>query len=555
MQIRVKRGIYTAILVAICVTALVVVRSYVFNRVKETVQKKLEALNKTDFHIQYDTVYINWKKNLIVIDKLVIQKDVYDTTCLYPEFISIRQVRAEGFSLIQFLLKKTLTFESVHIQNPHIAIREHSSLLKDSAASIQNEMLFKVGQVHFTSAHFEFADSASCKLITGVKMDIKAVDVSLGLFKNKPLAIAAKRVRFDSTVINMPQDFYEYRINGANIDFAQGELHMDTLHIIPMLSKIEFGKKAGREIDRIEGVVPFIKLSGFTHTVNDTLSLKIKKANIQMFLKIFRDKRLTHLKKYKPLPVQQVLRIPFGLNIDTLSIIKSYVEYEEFPEHGEMQGKVFFDNLTGTVSNISNNLQGGNGATILKARAALMGHGELKVHTVFPWQPGKKSVTNGSLTDFPIPKMNSMLESAANIKVESGDLNSLTFHFAYNDTRSDGEIELNYNDLKIISFKDEEKLKKQEKKKNRKNRDPEDDRQDNLKTFIINAFLVRKNMDGRVPQEKRTGTVMFYRDTSRSIFNFWWKSLLSGIKSAYNLDKFAEMAKRKEKRRNRKDRG
>jgi hypothetical protein len=31
--------------------------------------------------------------------------------------------------------------------------------------------------------------------------------------------------------------------------------------------------------------------------------------------------------------------------------------------------------------------------------------------------------------------------------------------------------------------------------------------------------------------------VEFYRDTRRSIFNYWWKSVFSGIKSAYKLDK------------------
>ncbi|MFZ6008957.1 MAG: hypothetical protein ACOYXT_01320, partial [Bacteroidota bacterium] len=64
-----------------------------------------------------------------------------------------------------------------------------------------------------------------------------------------------------------------------------------------------------------------------------------------------------------------------------------------------------------------------------------------------------------------------------------------------------------------------------------------DVKEDKLRSLIVNAFVVRKNMDEKLSEEKRSGTIMFYRDNSRSIFNFWWKSLFSGIKSAYNLDK------------------
>ena len=44
-------------------------------------------------------------------------------------------------------------------------------------------------------------------------------------------------------------------------------------------------------------------------------------------------------------------------------------------------------------------------------------------------------------------------------------------------------------------------------------------------------------MDERVDESKRTGAIGFERDEYRSIFNYWVKSLLSGIKAAYNLDK------------------
>src|SRR5690606_3704709 len=103
-----------------------------------------------------------------------------------------------------------------------------------------------------------------------------------------------------------------------------------------------------------------------------------------------------------------------------------------------------------------------------------------------------------------------------------------------------GEIALNYEGLKLLTFKDEEKT------------DGDGAEKDNFKTFIMNTFVFKKNMTEDMPEEKRTGTISFVRDETRSIFNFWTKSLVSGIKSAYNLDKTAarkdERASRKEER-------
>jgi hypothetical protein len=138
-----------------------------------------------------------------------------------------------------------------------------------------------------------------------------------------------------------------------------------------------------------------------------------------------------------------------------------------------------------------------------------------------------------------MPEINSMLVPATNIKVESGKMKELSFNFTFNAVRSDGELELNYENLKLITFKDSpDKGDALEK--------------DNLKSFIMNTFIFRKNMDEDVPEEKRTGAVAYVRDDSRSVFNFWVKSVVSGIKSAYNLDKTeAKMTGKKEKKEER----
>jgi hypothetical protein len=98
--------------------------------------------------------------------------------------------------------------------------------------------------------------------------------------------------------------------------------------------------------------------------------------------------------------------------------------------------------------------------------------------------------------------------------VQSGNLNNLYFKFTYTDKVSNGRVTINYEDLKIDGLK---------KEKNPVIND--------LKTLLINTVL-KNDKDKSVPMEKRTGTIEFERDRQRQIFNYWWKSLFSGIKSS-----------------------
>ena len=63
-------------------------------------------------------------------------------------------------------------------------------------------------------------------------------------------------------------------------------------------------------------------------------------------------------------------------------------------------------------------------------------------------------------------------------------------------------------------------------------------------TLILNAFIVKKEMNA----EERKGVILFYRDNRKAIFNYWWKSLLSGIKSLYNLDRVMDIDGKKKKK-------
>jgi hypothetical protein len=530
MKFQKRRLLPLILLPVIGVLAFFAIRSFIFSEIHSAIDKKLQALESSGFNVHYDSLSVNWKTNVIEIRQLLLEKRSNDTSCLHPEFISVGKIRANGFRLFPVIFRNVLSFDNFYVEGLKVVMRENSQLMRDSSLGRGNDFTLNIDRSFIESAEFIYTDSVNCKKITAIKSDLTIEGLVLELNADESFQYHISNLSFNSTEIALPEAMYTFTIRQTEMDFVSQILRIDSVQIIPDAGKIEFGRKKGFEIDRYEAIIPFVEASNVAFSFRDSSIVTAGMAEIQFYLKVFRDKRLPFVRKKKLLPVEQLRDLPFNLAVDSLKIRKSYVRYEEFAEGSSEPGSVYFDNLHASIYNISNTSH--SGSTKMQARANLFGQGNIDLFVNFPLEAQKRSTASGALANFNLPELNPVLTPTTNIKVESGQMEKLSFNFSFNDIRSDGKIELNYSDLKLTIFKEDDDNKN----------DPE---KDNLKTFIMNAFIFRTNMDEDVPDEKRMGTIAYLRDNNRSIFNFWLKSVVSGIKSAYNLDK-AE-AKRNEK--------
>ena len=126
--------------------------------------------------------------------------------------------------------------------------------------------------------------------------------------------------------------------------------------------------------------------------------------------------------------------------------------------------------------------------------------------------PELRRLSATAISEMPFAELNQALINAAELRIESGYLNRLAFNFNYTDFSSVGKIEINYKDLKLIGLKKDKGI-------------------NGLKTLLLNVFI--KNDKTRLlPKAERTGTINIERDRKKFIFNFWWKSILDGLKSS-----------------------
>ena len=123
--------------------------------------------------------------------------------------------------------------------------------------------------------------------------------------------------------------------------------------------------------------------------------------------------------------------------------------------------------------------------------------------------------------------LNEMLIPLGAIEVRSGYNEGVNINFKGNEDYAEGLMEFRYNNLKVDILDRETYQSK--------------GFGNNLKTIFANSFVVSsKNPRWFNVQE---GNIFFERIKSRSIFNLWAKSLLSGAVSSIGIKRSKEEAK------------
>jgi Domain of Unknown Function (DUF748) len=332
---------------------------------------------------------------------------------------------------------------------------------------------------------------------------------------------------------NSADGFYQTHIAAISLASNDEKLIIDSLALLPRYSKFKFSRVAGKQVDRVKTFLPRIEITGLQYNhFRDSTFLASKIVIISAEIFSFRDKRMPFKEtENKPLPIAAIKQFDFGIEVDTLQLKNSKVTYEEFPPDGFKSGKIVFENLQATLVNVSNMVyQNKPRYATLEASAKIMGKGLIQASFTLPLDDNKQYHAKGKISQMSLLHLNPPLENLAFIKIESGRLNALNFDFDYNDKSANGTLTINYQDLKITGLKKE------------KSKDESD-----IKTFLINT-IVKNDKDKNMPIDKRTGAIEFERDRKRQIFNFWWKSLLSGIKaSVLNADKDSGKSKNSKK--------
>jgi hypothetical protein len=250
---------------------------------------------------------------------------------------------------------------------------------------------------------------------------------------------------------------------------------------------------------------------------------------------IYRDKKPAFLAGIiKPLPVNQIKKIPLPVSVANVNIINGNLSYTERNAKSRAEGTVTLTHIHGTLSNIKNRAIHDNDSLDLMLNAYLMDSALLALKV-------KQSYTD-TLSGFfmtlrmrptSLSFLNPVLAPLSNVIITSGKIDSFHLRTIGSEHVALGKMNMYYKDLRIKLVAPGEPDKTTFKTR--------------LATFLANTLIIKKKNDGR------TGLVYFERLRDRSFFNYLIKMTFTGLATSVGVKKnrkFSDQYERELKSRN-----
>lgn len=299
-----------------------------------------------------------------------------------------------------------------------------------------------------------------------------------------------------------------------------------------------FSYRPSRPLDSVIANTPYqtdyitfnsgaVKLSGF-NLENYKRDGGIIASDIDVdkpFITIYRD-RLPPFQhgKIKPLPVEMIRRIPFPVAVQRVGVNGGYLTYTERNEKTRAEGTIVLSKINGGLFNIRNHDISDNDSLLLALNGYFMDSALINLRV----KESYADTLNGFLMTMKVKPtslnfLNPVLQPLANVKIESGSIDSFHMRAVGKEYLAIGNMKMYYHDLRIKIVKG-------------------DSGRSTFLTraasFLVNAFVIRKNNKGK------TGLVYFKRLRDRSFFNYIVKMSFSGIATSVGIVKNKKYMKR-----------
>jgi hypothetical protein len=504
-----SRRFFKIVLISVLVVAVLLLTSVKFFSIyaEKKITEKLDAARCTfktlDLDLLSRSVHVtelNWKYES-------------DSAQQAPHQIHFAQFSAKGIGVLRYLWSGELRISKITADDGDIL---YNRALKIPPSNENASRKIQVDQIDLSRSRIQLTSDTVAEYSAALSCTLKNIRIDEDAKFN--FEILSVKVLADHLVLQRSGSLYNTTISRLYLNSEEEKIEVDSLIMNPLKEKYEFANSLGKQKTRIVLQLPSIRMEGFAlEKLQDSIFsvsiITIEKAD----LSVFRDKRLPFKNPLIPLPMQMLKEeIPFGLKLDTIRILHSKIVHEEIAEAGSEIGKINFSELNATLSNFNNRRYDDRPAfATVTASSKFMSTGFIDASFFMPVEKGSNYEARGKILHLNLQEINTITEAVGFLRIESGFMNRLNFKFYYNEKKSHGALDINYENLKMVSLNKKEK-------KNEINQ---------FKTILIN-LLVRKDKNKDTPKGERTGVIDVERDPRRFVVNLWVISLFDGLKAA-----------------------
>jgi hypothetical protein len=338
--------------------------------------------------------------------------------------------------------------------------------------------------------------------------------------------------------VMLPDSLNVLRVGVALL--SEDRLHLKDVSLMPLYGDFEYHRRVGFQTDVAKVHFPEIIFQGLNvekltgERVVEASSVRLTGARVD----VFRDKRFEfEAGMVKAMPQQLMMNAPFEAKVDSLIIVDAEVVYREFPEKGLVPGELQFTALNAVFSPFVLSKQAEDypvSASSLDSHAKINGKAPIRLEGQLIFQAPFPMQLVAEVEEFELALLNPIIETNAFVKVLDGVVRGGRWEFTLDDDAARGNMALRYNDLNLMLL-DERTL---ERGRGRKN----------VLTFVINNLAVRSNNPRKFFNRMVCSPIYLKRDKSRFVFNYLWKSTLTGLQGSVGLGKPKEEKERVEER-------
>ncbi len=447
--------------------------------------------------------------------------------------ITISQLSIDDIVPSEFLINKAINLRRLFINQPVISVKHKKQPYnlpdvketKSIFEKIQKDILkIQVDTIILNDIDFLYTNTSRNNKLTrlsNVKLFFSDIllDSTTQFDRNRFFFATNCLISLKDYTVNTSDSLYRFKVGEIEIQTKNQAMQLKNLQFVPRVPVQTFYKKVKHQQDRFEVTTEQISFNEVDWwSIMGEESLLVKKVAMHNgAIKIFNDKSQpvdtrSKLNKY---PHQLLMKLPFTLKLDTLTVNNLDFSYTELNPKSDEKGTLYFDNIQAMITNITNDKEQINTDHLMRirAKAVFMKKSPVTAGFIFDlakFKNGNFNVT-ASLGALQAEALNPITVPLGMLKVNTVNIKSLDVSMKGDNYQGTGTVKMIYEDLNITALKSSgDTLKKR-----------------GLLSFIANTFVIKKENPYK-NKPIRVETVSYPRNTQKSFFNLVWKTIFTG---------------------------
>jgi hypothetical protein len=513
---------------------------------RKQISKKLatsiEKSSKGVYKVSYEDIRVNLLSRSASINNLTLTTDstVYnqrlshgDTTAVVGN-VAMKRLEVNGISIARFLLRKELRIDQIILLEPDVKLSTQKSKKEDGEKPKSPYLLIQkfaksieIENIRIQNGNLQIVNESETNTtskITHLTLDAYEFLLNEQSEKDSSKILFSNYIDLEVDSMQLPHKdpMYTLLIAGLEVSSKNSTIKIARFHLNPLHPKATFGKQIQLAKDRLDFSYDSIRVEGVNlRRLVEQGEILAKNVFIGSGnMDVYKDKRYPKYIKNRmgTYPHQLLLNVELKIKIDTIHLKKTKVIYGEFSEQTYQRGKIYFDNVHGIITNVTNDSLAiaQNKRLIIDVKTRFMGAGNLLAYFDFDLASNNGDFAcGGKMQNFEMKEVNEMIRSLAKANVKSGTLTLLDFTIKGNDHGAYIRMQMHYHDLKIEVLKLDEKSGKFKKRSF-------------ISNLINNIIIDNNNPKGDKPA--RIGEATLDREATQPFFNLIWLSIQEPIK-------------------------